>query len=305
MKTRIFLIAVILLILVPAAGVRGWGAHGHEISGRAAAMRLPQKMPHFFRRAVDQLSYLNPEPDRWRDRAESNIDRAMDSAAAPDHFLDMELVPESAAKALNRYDFTAEMIKAGQKPTTAGFVQYRILELFQRLRVEFRLWRAEKSPVKRRFIEERIINDAGILGHYVSDTANPHHTTIHFNGWTGNNPNGYTIYSRERGIHFRFEDEYVGAQIKLKDILPLVTMTPVVLDNPRQAIWDHLKRTHALVEQLYILDKKEQFSATNTSAEHKSFVSARLAAGASMLRDLWWTAWMTSELPPPGSVPQR
>ncbi|QQS45712.1 MAG: hypothetical protein IPM66_17505 [Acidobacteriota bacterium] len=306
MKNRFTIIISLLmigLITLPAATVRGWGPHGHEISGRAAAMRLPQRMPAFFRRSVDQLSYLNPEPDRWRERVESNLDRAMDSAAAPEHYLDMELVPEAAARAVNRYDFTAELIKAGQKPTTAGFVQYRILELFQRLRVEFRLWRAEKEPNKRRWIEQRIINDAGILGHYVSDTANPHHTTIHFNGWSGANPKGYTVYARERGIHFRFEEEYVGAQIRLKDILPLVTMNPRVFENPRQAIWDHLKKTHALVEELYILDKKEQFSATNTSPEHKSFVTARLAAGAGMLRDLWWTAWVTSELPP--AAPQR
>lgn len=305
MKIRIALIILLALIAVPSTSVRGWGSHGHEISGRAAAMRLPQQMPAFFRKASDQLSYLNPEPDRWRDRNESNLDRAMDSAAAPDHFLDMELVPESAVKALNRYDFTAEMIKAGQKPTTAGFVTFRMLELFQRVRVEFRLWRAEKNPLKRRWIEQRIINDAGILGHYVSDTANPHHTTIHYNGWSGDNPHGYTTYSRERGIHFRFEEEYVGARIKLNDVVPLVSIKPNVFENPREAIWQHLKTANALVEQLYILDKKEPFSETNTSPEHKSFVTNRLADGAQMLRDLWWTAWITSELPPEAPKPQN
>src|SRR5207244_2561430 len=83
---------------------------------------------------------------------ESNLDRALDSASAPDHFLDMELVPEAAMKAVNRYDFVAEMIKAGQKPATAGFVPYQMLELFQRLRIEFRLWRAEKDANRRRWI---------------------------------------------------------------------------------------------------------------------------------------------------------
>ncbi|HQR32399.1 MAG TPA: hypothetical protein PLK30_06660 [Blastocatellia bacterium] len=289
----VFLLAFAVFIIHPLA-VRGWGQKGHELSGLAAAQKLPKDMPSFFRKAANQLSYLNPEPDRWRSRDESNLDRAMDSAYAPDHFLDMELVPEAAMKAVNRYEFTAELIKAGQKPTTPGFVPYRMLELFQTLRVEFRLWRAEKDANKRKWIEQRIINDAGILGHYVSDSANPHHTTVHYNGWTGANPNGYTVFSRERGIHFRFEEEFVSAKISLNDILPLINATPLVIEKPREELWEYLKASNKLVEPLYILDKKEQFSATNNSPEHKKFVSERLAVGAQMLRDLWWTAWATS-----------
>lgn len=289
----LFFIALTINPLV----VRGWGQKGHEISGMVAAKKLPNEMPGFFRKAAEQLSYLNPEPDRWRSRDESNLDRAMDSAYAPDHFLDMELVPEAAMKAVNRYDFTAELIKAGQKPTTPGFVPFRMLELFQTLRIEFRLWRVEKDGNKRKWIEQRIINDAGILGHYVSDCANPHHTTIHYNGWSGANPNGYTVFSRERGIHFRFEEEFVSAKIGLNDILPLVNTTPRVIEKPREELWEYLKASNKLVEPLYILDKKEQFSATNNSPEHKKFVADRLAVGAQMLRDLWWTAWATSAAP--------
>lgn len=290
-------LSVLVALTINPLAVRGWGQKGHELSGLVAAKKLPEDMPKFFRKAAEQLSYLNPEPDRWRSRDESNLDRAMDSAYAPDHFLDMELVPEAAMKAVNRYDFTAELIKAGQKPTTAGFVPYRMLELFQTLRIEFRLWRAEKDGNKRKWIEQRIINDAGILGHYVSDSANPHHTTIHFNGWSGANPNGYTVFSRERGIHFRFEEEFVSAKISLNDVLPLVNAAPRTIEKPREELWDYLKASNKLVEPLYILDKKEQFSATNNSPEHKKFVAERLAVGAQMLRDLWWTAWTTSAAP--------
>jgi hypothetical protein len=288
--------ALLGAVFTPPRPVKAWGAHGHELSGRVAAMKLPDEMPKFFRRATDQLSYLNPEPDRWRDRTESNLDKTMDTAAAPDHFLDMELVPPSAFNAVNRYEFVAELIKAGQKPTTAGFSPFRMVELFQRLRIEFRLWRATKDAKQRRWIEERIINDAGILGHYVTDAANPHHTTIHFNGWSGANPNGYTVFTREpnQGFHYRFEEEFVRAQIKLNDVLPLVGAQARVLGNPRDEIWDYLRQSNKLVEQLYILDKQQKFNAATTSAEHKKFAGERLAAGAQMLRDLWWTAWITS-----------
>jgi hypothetical protein len=297
-------IAVALFLFLTAAlflrshDAYGWGAHGHELSGRAAALKVPTETPRFFRRAVNQLAYLNPDPDRWRSRDESNLDRALDSASAPDHFLDLELVPPSAFNALNRYEFTAEMIKAGQKPTTAGFVPYRILELFQSLRIEFRLWRAEKDPNKRQWIEQRIINDAGILGHYVSDAANPQHTTIHYNGWSGDNPKGYTTYTRENGIHYRFEELYVQSHIQLNDVLPLIGKERVV-EKPREEIWNYLRSSNALVEQVYILDKQEPFSDKTVAPEHKKFVSGRLAAGAQMLRDLWWTAWVTSGQPAP------
>jgi hypothetical protein len=284
-------------LLVCPFRVQGWGDHGHEISGRAAAMKLPGEMPKFFRQAVDQLAYLNPEPDRWKDRAETDIDPALNTGAFPDHFIDLEMVPEAAIAAPDRYTFAAEMIKAKRKPAEAGFSPYQMLELFQRVRVGFRLWRAEKDKDKRRWIEQRIINDAGLLGHYVSDSANPHHTTIHHNGWVGANPKRYTVYSRERGFHFRFENEYVRLHLQLKDVLPLIGPARKV-ERPRQEIWAFIRASHAKVEELYELDKREQFGETTTSPEHKRFTAARLAAGAQMLRDLWWTAWVTSELPP-------
>ena len=288
-------LVIVAALMKISFDAHGWGHHGHELSGRAAAMKLPEQTPKFFRKAVDQLGYLNPEPDRWRSSDESNLDKAMDTAYAPDHFLDLELVPPAAFNAVNRYEFTAELIKAGQKPTTAGFVPFRILELFQSLRIQFRLWRAELDPNKRKWIEQRIINDAGILGHYVSDVANPHHTTIHFNGWSGDNPKSYTTFTREpnQGIHYRFEVLYVQTHIQLNDVAPLVGKERVI-EKPREEIWNYIRSSNALVEQLYILDKQEKFSAETKSPEHKKFVSERLAVGAQMLRDLWWTAWMTS-----------
>lgn len=295
--TRLLLCSLVITaaLVELSYDAHGWGRHGHELSGRAAAMKLPEQMPKFFRKAVDQLGYLNPEPDRWRSRDESNLDKALDSAYAPDHFLDLELVPPAAFDAVNRYEFTAELIKAGQKPTTAGFVPFRILELFQSLRIEFRLWRAEKDSNKRKWIEQRIINDAGVLGHYVSDVANPHHTTIHFNGWSGDNPKGYTVFTREpnQGIHYRFEELYVQTHIQLNDVAPLIGKERVIA-KPREEIWNYLRSSNGLVEQLYILDKQEKFNVETRSPEHKKFVSERLAAGAQMLRDLWWTAWVTS-----------
>ena len=102
MKSIIQIFAVMIMLVAFCTyrtdKTHAWGQLGHELSGRAAALALPNEMPKFFRNAKDQLSYLNPEPDRWKSRDESNIDRGMDSAAAPDHFIDLEWAPEAAQK---------------------------------------------------------------------------------------------------------------------------------------------------------------------------------------------------------------
>jgi hypothetical protein len=58
-------------------------------------------------------------------------------------------------------------------------------------------------------------DDAGNLGHYVTDGSNPHHTTTHHKGWVGDNPNGYTTDNR---FHGRFESVFVQAHLKAGDV---------------------------------------------------------------------------------------
>ncbi len=295
-RIRVSVAAVIALLLVSIFLIQpqktlAWGEHGHKLAGRAAATRLPKELPEFFRKSVDQLEYLNPEPDRWRSR----VMIEMNEAFAYDHFLDLEMVPPPALEAEDRFAYLVALYQAGVKePEKAGLAHFRMLELYQRLRTEFNLWRNAKDKKTRKWIEQRIINDAGVLGHYVSDGANPHHATIHYNGWDKNtpNPNGYTT---DNTFHGRFESEYVGSHIVITDLLPLITSQPRVIENPRAEIIAYFKNSNSLVERLYQLDKQAKFDKTTTAPENKQFAIDRLVAGAEMLRALWWTAWMKSE----------
>jgi hypothetical protein len=72
-----------------------------------------------------------------------------------------------------------------------------------------------------------------------------------------------------------------------------------VFPDLRAAIISYLRETNAQVEHLYQLDKAHPFDSTTTSAEDKAFTVERLTAGARMLRDIWWTAWVTSGQPVP------
>ena len=55
----------------------------------------------------------------------------------------------------------------------------------------------------------------------------------------------------------------------------------------------YLRQSHALVEQLYQLEKAGGFQGAG-SKEALEFTEQRLAAGSQMLLDLWYTAWVES-----------
>lgn len=271
-----------------------WGTAGHDMIGRAAAERLPADMPSFFLEAGPQLSWLNPEPDRWRDRER----REMDEAFAYDHYIDLENVPDGALEARDRYEFLAALYGAGlEKPERdAGFLPFRIVELYQRLESGFARWRAATTPAERTWIEARILNDAGVLGHYVADASQPHHTTIHFNGWSADAPNpaGYTT---DRQFHSRFESRFVEDRVGYDDVLARVPWPTPVLPDVRAAVMAYIMDSHAQVEPLYEIEKRVGFDPDRTGPEAEAFAVRRLAVAADMLRALWATAWVKSEAP--------
>jgi hypothetical protein len=174
-----------------------------------------------------------------------------------------------------------------------GLLPFEMLEQAQRLRVDFRAWRIAPDSV-RPYIEARIIDDAGILGHFVADGSNPLHTSIQFNGWTGPNPNGYATDKR---THARFESNYVEVNVKLADVLAQVDTNARVLPNLRAAIVAYLMESNGQTERFYQIDKAHPFDANTTAPENKAFTVERLAAGTRMLRDIWFTAWVTSGQP--------
>ncbi len=296
MRGGLITLAVVAIFAALSLGQRealAWGEVGHRLSGKAAATNLPKEMPQFFRKATNQLEYLNPEPDRWRSRTYLE----MNEAFSYDHFVDMEMVPLAAFDAEDRYAYLVALYQAGvTKPEIAGLLSFHIVELYQRLRAEFHLWRNTKDKRTREWIEERIINDAGTLGHYISDGANPHHTTVHYNGWNKDypNPNNYTT---DNTFHGRFESEFVQARIQINDLLPRVNRTPRTLDNPRAEVMKFLRDSNSQVTRLYEIEKRNTFNKETRAPENKEFAVERLLAGIQMLRDVWWTAWVKSESP--------
>jgi hypothetical protein len=299
-RPRVIIASISAALVLLPSNLLAWGDAGHRMIGLAAAERLPADMPEFFRAAAQQLSYLNPEPDRWKDRAETTLDPALNGGTSPEHYIDMDLVPadvlHAALAAPNRFAYDDSLRAYGSSASKMGLLPFAMIELTQKLRVDFRLWRIAPDSTVRHWMEASIIDDAGILGHYVADGSNPHHTTKHHNGWVGDNPKGYTT---DNTFHSRFESQFVQAQTKQSDVLAVMTAPPRVLPNVREAVIAYLNTTFAQLDPLYDIEKVTPFRAETSTPEQKAFAVARLGAGADMLRDIWYTAWVTSGQPVP------
>ncbi len=263
---------------------------------RLAASSLPSDVPEFLRskEAVSLIEYLGPEPDRWRSQAEPELN----SAQAPEHFIDLEPADALGPLPHRRFDFLAKVYAAGQNPSRIGLQPWEATEVWERLKAALRTYRQLSAEHKStREVEQAVLFYAGWLGHYVGDASQPLHTTIQYNGWTGPNPNGYTT---DHKIHWQFEGNFVQANEQALDGLarPKVTAPHVIDGDIFDQYVAYIRHTATYVEKVYQLEKAGGFTGAG-SAESREFTADRLAAGASMLRDMIYTAWVDSAQPVP------
>lgn len=282
------------LFTVSVPRVHAWGNEGHRMINRLAIANLPSDTPAFLRSpaAIQEIEYLGPEPDRWRSPAEPELA----SAQAPEHFIDLDPADALGALPHKRFDFLQKAYAAGQKPERIGLQPWVATEVWERLKAALRDYRQLSAAHQDTHdVEQAAIFYAGWLGHYVGDASQPLHTTDKYNGWVGPNPNNYTT---EHKIHWQFEGQFVAANLHAADIQP--KMTPVhdlpgdLFDN----YMAYLRHTYTYVEKVYQLEKAGGFTGAGTP-ESRDFTAERLAAGASMLRDMIYTAWLDSGQPVP------
>lgn len=278
--------------LVGAPQAQAWGNEGHRMINRLAIMHLPADAPAFLRSAaaLDEIEYLGPEPDRWRSPAEPELN----AAQAPEHFIDLELADALGPLPHRRFDFEALACAHGQNPAKIGLQPWQATEVWERLKAAFREYRhLSASGQDTKPVEQAIIFYAGWLGHYVGDAAQPLHTTVDYNGWVGPNPNGYTTLHR---IHWQFEGPFVAANLHMADVDPKMTALHVLEGDIFDDYVAYLRHTATYVEDVYKLEKAGGFEGKGSEAS-REFTAARLAAGASMLRDMIETAWTDSAKP--------
>jgi len=307
-------LAIAALVLVAAGGIAmqasAWGNTGHRLIGMAAVRGLPEELPAFLRTpgAAAEVGELAREPDRTKGGGQPH-DRERDTA----HFVDMlddgriMVAGGPSIDALPRLksEYDAALIAAGSDVDDAGYLPYAIMDGYQQLVRDFATWRVlnaaegrELDPGKRAWYREDrlrrealILRDMGYLGHYVGDGSQPLHTSIHYNGWNRDTPNpqGFTT---SRQTHGSFEAAFTARVARLDTVE--AGMAAPALDgfDLRLRVPAFLKATLAQVTPLYVFEKAGGFAESD--ARGAAFVTARLAAGASELRDLFVLAWRDS-----------
>jgi hypothetical protein len=280
---------VLVCLIAQSPAVLAWGNEGHRMINRLAAGSLPASVPLFLRSeaAVNEIDYLGPEPDRWRSPAEPELN----AAQAPEHFIDFEPADALGPLPHRRLDFEAKVFAAGERPEKIGLQPWETTEVWERLKAALREYRALAAAGKdTRGAEEAATFYAGWLGHYVGDGSQPLHTTIQYNGWVGPNPNGYTT-SHE--IHWQFEGPFVAANLNAREVADKMSPAKEIEGDVFDAYVAYLRQSATYVEKVYQLEKAGGFQGAGTP-DSREFTAERLAAGASMLRDMIYTAWLES-----------
>ena len=287
-------VSVLSCLVLQPLPAGAWGNEGHRLINRLAASSLPADVPAFLRSesAINEIEYLGPEPDRWRSRAEPELS----AAQAPEHFIDLEPADALGPLPRNRLDFEAKVFAAGQRPEKIGLQPWETVEVWERLKAALREYR-NLSAAKQdtRGVEAAVLFYAGWLGHYVGDGSQPLHTTDKYNGWVGPNPDGYTTAHQ---IHWQFEGPFVAANEHEAEVRARMTAPKAIDGDIFESYVAYLRHTATYVEKVYQLDKAGGFAGAG-SAESRDFTADRLAAGASMLRDMIYTAWIDSAKPVP------
>jgi hypothetical protein len=261
---------------------------------RLAAQGLPADVPAFLRAeaSLNEIEYLGPEPDRWRSPAEPELS----AVQGAEHFIDLEPADALGPLPRRRFDFEAKVFAANQRPEKVGLQPWEATEVWERLKAALREYRHLSSAHEdTRSVEAAVVFYAGWLGHYVGDAAQPLHTTIQYNGWTGPNPQGYTTAHE---IHWQFEGVFVAANLHAAEVQPKMTPARAVEGDMFDSYVAYLRHTATYMEKVYQLEKAGGFVGAG-SVESREFTAERLAAGASMLRDMIYTAWLDSAKPVP------
>lgn len=309
--------AIISLLCLSPLACQAWDYEGHRLVNQLALSSLPTNFPAFVKTAAarERIAFLAGEPDRWR----NNND--LGHLNAPDHFIDLDELPDYGldenALVHFRYDFTAQLALARAahpdhfKPIDPeqnrdhtrqliGFLPWAIVENFNKLKSSFSYLKTFETsggtPEEIANAQQDIIYIMGVMGHYVGDAAQPLHTTKHYNGWVGENPQNYTrqkIHSHVDG-YFRGLDA-AGFQAVASRLHPARLPAEEAGAKPGDTfdlVMAYILEQHKQVVPLYELEKSGKlFGVGEKGAEGKEFLTKQLQAGGQMLGDLWFAAW--------------
>ncbi len=307
----------LLATLLPA---RSWDYEGHRTVNLAALSLLPKSFPDWARtpEARERIAFLSGELDRWRNTPHSPLRHDNH----PDHYFDLEDLPPLELTLTNlppfRYEFVAHLARLRAthperfrpvNPTNdldrirwlPGFLPWSIAEDFARLKSAFSYLKAYETsgnPTQVANARANVVHLMGVMGHAVGDATQPLHSTIHYNGWVGPNPNGYLT---QRTFHAWIDGGYLRkVGLQLDDVLARTRPAQTLRSLPDAPQEDPVFRfacrfvgeQFERMEPLYAMEKAGKLSGEpGPGQEGKPYLLEQLARAANTLADLWLTAY--------------
>jgi hypothetical protein len=309
MRRPLACLLAILLVVPPPA--RAWNAHGHRTITYLALDSLPADMPAWVRDpdVRRRIADASNEADRYRGwRAPALIHEN-----EPDHYLDIDLLPQfgltldtlpplrqeymrALAVAKHVHPEQVEPYDVAKDPHHTkewpGALPHAMAEHYAKLQHSFNLIRILEQlndPQRAWQLQQAQANaiyEMGMLSHFVGDAAQPLHTTRHYNGWIGENPNGYTTSNKFHSYIDGGVLEHHG--LTYETLRP--AFQPVLRVNARDPWPDFLaeiRRAHDVFEALYQLEKDGGLKAD----AGKALIQKQLLDAADVLGALYAAAW--------------
>ncbi|MCA9791524.1 MAG: hypothetical protein KC910_07000 [Candidatus Eremiobacteraeota bacterium] len=282
----------------PSGPTLEWGYNGHRLTNAEAFEAIPDEMPEFFRKGGDRLTGLASAPDRWKMR---ELPHLKDTTKV-DHYLSLEQL-EGHELPENRFEFLRmvehDHLDGGRDPQYVGMLPYRMAELYENLTLDFALWRQSsrlfgaEHPTTLGY-QQDALRDAGVLGHYVGDAAQPLHATVHHDGWDASKAPNPEHFRTRRGLHSEFETALVNQVANPAEIRAHIADPHAYRGNPLDWAREFVNESNSQVAPLYRLEARGELNPEHPGKEGVAFVNERLAKGAQNLRDLWYSAWLES-----------
>jgi hypothetical protein len=315
---------LLLAGLVPMFGqsVFAWDYEGHRLVNQLALASLPKDFPAFAvtAEAQDRIAFLAGEPDRWRNSPNLELKHAN----GPDHYIDLEevslydLKPETLPPL--RYDFMAQIARSraahperfpaidpakdsDHTRELSGFLPWTMTEYYAKLKSEFSYLKAFQTaggtPVEIANAQANIIYTMGVMGHFYGDASQPLHTSMHFNGWVGDNPHHYTT---NHSFHAWIDGGYIlktDIEGDLGDMKKKLRLAQIVAQSDQifPATVTFIAEQNKLVEPLYKMEQDKKLTGEGEiGLQGKPFIEGQLIKAGQFLGDIWYSAWQQAPM---------
>lgn len=286
-RCRIFVFTAGIFILWVITS--SWGFFAHRTINQLAVYQLPESMRRFFYANMDYVV---------RHSVRADLRRGEDPGEDRKHFINFEAFGDSAAWKLPMSWQDAIRLLPVDSFMKNGYVPYHVMSMKQNLEQAFRARN-----------KDSILFYAADIAHYIADAHVPLHTTLNYDGQlTG-----------QDGLHSLWETMLPEINMELFDLSSQHQAR--YIRQPREAIWNALRSSHLLLNNMLLAEKVTSRSFTKatkyrsqmrrgkevqtyTSEFARAFykvigatVNQQLLRSSELIADFWYTCWVDAGKP--------